>query len=299
MRFILSCLLVALFSAPVIAQENNENTITTQKVNRNIYMLSGKGGNIGLFIGKNNVLMIDDKFPEHTENITKKITELTPKPVKYLINTHYHFDHTGGNVNLGKSGAIIVAHKNIRERLSTDQFIKFFDVKMPATPTEGLPVITFTQDINFHLDNEDINVTHHPHAHTDGDAIIHFKNANIVHTGDIYFNGMYPFIDVNAGGSASGVIKAATDMLLLMDSTTKIIPGHGPISNIEEFKNYINMLKTIHNNIKKLVDEGKNLQQIVNAKPTRDFDEGINKGFISPEQFTEIMYNSITKDNKK
>ena len=184
------------------AQQNFEKVeIKTQKLTDSIYMLIGAGGNMGLSIGADGVFLIDDQFAPLTPKIEAAIKALTPKPVGFVINTHWHSDHTGGNVNLGKAGALIVAHDNVRKRLSSDQFIELLRAKEVPMAKEGLPVITFSQSVNFHLNGDDIAVFHVPNAHTDGDAIIHFRKANIVHMGDVFFNGFYPFIDFSSGGT--------------------------------------------------------------------------------------------------
>jgi glyoxylase-like metal-dependent hydrolase (beta-lactamase superfamily II) len=240
---ICSLIATALLSVSAFAQQNFDKVeIKAQKLSDSIYMLVGSGGNIGLSVGPAAVFMIDDQFAPLTPKIQEAIKAITPKPVTFVINTHWHFDHTGGDVNMGKSGAIIVAHDNVRKRLSSDQFIDFMRAKVDPTPKKGLPVVTFSQTMNFHLDGDDIAAFHVPNAHTDGDSIIHFKKANIVHMGDTFFNGFYPFIDYSSGGTPDGVIAATERVIALSDDQTKIIPGHGPLATKADLIVYRNML---------------------------------------------------------
>ena len=279
-------------------QQNHEKVrIETIRLGDNVAMLmGGAGGNLGVSYGEDGVFVIDDQFAPLTEKITAAIAVLNDKPVRFVINTHWHLDHVGGNENFGKAGAVIVAHENVRKRMNADQFIKAFDMHIPAASDAALPVITFTQDVTFHLNGDEIHVFHVPNAHTDGDAIIHFKKANVLHTGDLYFAGTYPFIDVESGGSINGLIEALTRLLPRLDKKTKIIPGHGPLSNKAELTAYIEMLATIRDRILRLIQDGKTLEEMAAAKPTADFDDTWGKGFLSPEQFTGIVYRDLARE---
>jgi glyoxylase-like metal-dependent hydrolase (beta-lactamase superfamily II) len=258
-------------------------------------MLVGSGGNIGLSVGPDAVFMIDDQYAPLTPKIEAAIKAITPKPVTFVINTHWHFDHTGGNVNMGKAGALIVAHDNVRKRLSSDQFIDFMRAKIDPTPKVGLPVVTFSQTMNFHLNGEDIAAFHVPNAHTDGDAIIHFKGANIVHMGDTFFNGFYPFIDYSSGGTPDGFIAASERVIAISDDQTKIIPGHGPLATKADLMVYRTMLVGTIGKIKALVKQGKTLEEIIAAKPTAEFDERWGKGFIPPARYIEMVMKGLPK----
>ncbi len=187
--------------------------IQTTQLTDNIYVLFGAGGNIGLSVGEDGAFLIDDQFAPLSEKITEAIATVTDKPVRFLLNTHYHFDHTGGNENFGESGTIIVAHKNVYERMTTEQVISFFDTTIPPAPEAALPVITFTDEMTFHWNDDDINIFHADVAHTDGDSIVYFPKANVVHMGDLFFNGMYPFIDIDAKGSLTGIIAGVARAL--------------------------------------------------------------------------------------
>ena len=288
---------LSLFTAgEVHAQQNFDKVeIKTQKLSDSVYMLIGAGGNMGLSIGADAVFLIDDQFAPLTPKIEAAIKALTPKPVGFVVNTHWHSDHTGGNVNLGKAGALIVAQDNVRKRLSSDQFIELLRAKEVPMAKEGLPVITFSQSVNFHLNGDHIAVFHVPNAHTDGDAIIHFRKANIVHMGDVFFNGFYPFIDFSSGGTPDGFIAAVEQVIAITDAQTKIIPGHGPLATKADLVIYRDMLVGTIGKIKALVKQGKTLEEIVATKPTTDFDERWGKGFIPPARYIEMVMKGLPK----
>ncbi len=296
MKFALFAL-AALFSLPAIAQPDrfDKVQIKTTQLTPNVYMLEGEGGNIGVSAGEDGVFVIDDQFAPLTPRILAAIKAITDKPVRFLINTHWHFDHTGGNENLGKAGVVIVAQDNVRKRLSTKTPIEFFKSDYGPSPSAALPVITFKETLTFHLNGDEATAIHVANAHTDGDAIIRFRNANVVHMGDTYFNGLYPFIDTGTGGSVKGVIAAADRTLAITDDTTKIIPGHGPLSSKAELRAYREMLVKVNARITTMVKAKKTLAQVIAAKPTAEFDAAWGKGFLKPEQFVEIAYTSATK----
>ena len=276
-------------------QEMQDVQIETIQVADGIYMLMGRGGNIGLSVGEDGAFIVDDQFAPLTEKIKAAIAEVTNKPVKFVINTHWHGDHTGGNENFGEAGALIVAHENVRKRMSVEQFLEAFDRTFPASPPGALPVITFTQVVTFHWNGETIRVVHVDPAHTDGDAIIHFANTNVVHMGDTYFNGMYPFIDVSTGGSLDGMIAAADRVLAHVNAATKIIPGHGPLSNMAELREYRDMLATAQGRIRTLISQGKTADEVVAAKPTSDLDAEWGGGFMEPDVWVRIVHSGMAK----
>ena len=280
----------------VVAQDRDFSDVEIKpvKVTENIYMLMGSGGNIGLAVGNDGTFMIDDQFAPLTEKILAAIKEITDKPVKFLINTHWHGDHVGGNENINGEGALLVAHENVRVRMSTEQFMKAFERTVPPSPEAALPEITFTNSMTFHFNGGDIHVFHVKNAHTDGDAIIHFRNQNVIHMGDTFFNGMYPFIDVSSGGSLRGMISAADKLLKIANDETKIIPGHGPLSNISELREYRDMLVIVHQTILPMVRQQKSREEIILAKPTADLDEKWGGGFMQPDIFVGIVYDSMT-----
>lgn len=278
---------------PAIAQDFSKVEIKTERLSPTTYVLFGGGGNIGVSVGEDALFLIDDQYAPLTPKILEALKALTDKPVKFLINTHFHSDHSGGNQNLGKAGAIIVAHDNVRKRLSTEQFIQAFNSRTPAQPKEALPVVTFSADTTFHLNGDEIFVFHVSKAHTDGDSIIHFRKSNVIHMGDNYFNGFYPFIDTSSGGHPDGMIAAHDRVLAMADDNTRIIPGHGPVSTKATLKAHRDMLATVWGRVQKLAREGKSLDEVLAAKPTADFDEKYGKGFFPAARFIEFLYSAL------
>ena len=290
--------LAMLFGMSAAAQSDrfDKVEIRTTKLTQNLYLLEGEGGNIGVSAGDDGVFVIDDQFARLTARILAAIKAISDKPVRFVINTHWHFDHTGGNENFGRAGAVIVAQDNVKKRLATKTAIEFFKSAYGPIAAAGLPVITFRDTVTFHLNGDEATAIHVPNAHTDGDSIIHFRAGNVVHMGDTYFNGLYPFIDTGTNGSVKGMIAAADRALAITDDTSRIIPGHGPLSNKAELKAYRDMLVKVHANVDALVKAGKTLAQVIAAKPTKDYDAKWGNGFLKPDQFAEIVYTSAAKN---
>jgi len=262
-------------------------------VEKGVYMLIGQGGNIGLCVGEDGAFVVDDQFAPLTEKIQGAIAKVTDQSVRFLVNTHWHGDHTGGNENFGKMGVVIVAHENVRRRMSVEQFMEAFGRSVPPSPPKALPIITFTDGVVFHLNGDEVRVFHVEHAHTDGDAVVYWMNANVVHTGDVYFNGTYPFIDISSGGSLEGTIEGANRVLELANDQTKIVPGHGALSNRAELVAYRDMLVTARNAIRNLLDQGKTIDEVVAAKPTKDLDAKWGQGFMKPDVWVKIVASSM------
>jgi len=281
---------------PALSQDFSKVEIRTTKLGESTYMMEGAGGNLGLSIGEDAVFLIDDQFAPLTERIQAAIAKLTSKPVRFVLNTHWHGDHTGGNENFGKSGAIVVAHENVRSRMSTEQFIELMKMTEKASPKAALPIVTFASSVTFHLNGDEIRVFHVPKAHTDGDAIVHFVKSDVVHMGDVYFNGMYPFIDTSSGGSIRGVISACDRALAIVGDATKVIPGHGPLSNKAELKAYRDMLVGVAERIGKLVAEGRKAEDIVAANPTAEFDGKWGAGFMKPPRFVQMVVMDLQRN---
>jgi cyclase len=277
-------------------QDFSKVEIKTIKLSETTYMMEGAGGNLGLSVGEDAVFLIDDQFAPLSEKISAAIAKLTSKPVRFVLNTHWHYYHVGGNENFGKGGAIIVAHENVRNRMSSEQFIEFFKQKIPASPRGALPVVTFAGSVSFHLNGDEMRVMHIPRAHTDGDAIVHFVKSDVIHMGDTYFNGMYPFIDTSSGGTVEGVIFACDTVLAIAGERTQIIPGHGPLSNKAELRSYREMLATVSGRIRQMIAEGKKLEDITASKVTADFDDKWGKGMIPGNKFTEMIAMNILKN---
>lgn len=274
--------------------QKKEVTIKTHKLTKQVYMLTGQGGNIGLFISDDAVFMVDDQFAPLTPKILAAIKTVTDKPVNYVLNTHWHGDHTGGNENMKKEGAVIVSHENVRKRMSVDQFVR--GTKRAASKKEALPIVTFTKDLSFHTGNEDILFFHVHNAHTDGDAIVYFPKNNVIHMGDTYFQGKFPFIDLESGGSIDGYITAIERVLLLANDTTKIIPGHRNISNKKELKAYHYMLNLIRSRIQAEILKQKTLNEVTTNKAiTMEYENTHGDWFINAEEFRATVYKSLKK----
>lgn len=272
--------------------------VTSLKVADGVYMLQGAGGNIGLSVGEDAAFLVDDQYAPLTPKIVAAVKAITDKPMRFVLNTHWHFDHTGGNENLGAAGALIVAHDNVRRRMSTEQFIEFFKMKFEPSPKVALPVVTFNDAVTFHINGDELHAFHVPPAHTDGDSVVHFRRADVIHTGDLFFNGFYPFIDVGAGGGIEGMIAAADRLLALAREGTKIIPGHGPLASRADLKAFRDMLAAVRDAIQPLVAAGRTLEQVTAAKPTAAQDAKWGGGFIKPDQFVGIVYQDLSRKKR-
>ena len=247
-------------------------------------------------MGEDAVFLVDDQYAPVTPRIKAAVAALTDKPVKFVLNTHWHGDHTGGNENLGSGGTLIVAHDNVRKRMSTEQFIAFFNDKVPPAPRVALPVVTFGENVTFHINGEEIHAFHVAPAHTDGDAVVHFRKSNVVHTGDLFFNGMYPFIDVDSGGSVSGMIAAADALMAtVVKDDTRIIPGHGPLATRADYKAFRDMLAAVRDAVGPLAKAGKTLEEVVAAKPTAALDARWGGGFMKPDSFVGLVYADLAR----
>lgn len=277
-------------------QNFDEVEIETVEVATGVHMLVGAGGNMAVASGEDGVFLIDDQFAPLTEKIQAAIGKISAQPVRFVFNTHYHGDHTGGNENLGKAGATIVAHDNVRQRMSLKQFSKTFNRETPPYPPDALPVVTFNDRVTFHLNGDTLATRHFPHAHTDGDAVIHFVDADVLHIGDLYFNGMYPYIDTSGGGSVNGLIEAIRAILPMAGSATKIIPGHGELSKRDELAAYLEMLEGVRAAVQARIEEGLDRDATLAAKPTSQWDEAWGQGFMKPDLFTGILFDSLSAD---
>ena len=270
-------------------------TVKVVPVAANVYMLEGMGGNIGLSVGKDDAFIIDDQYAPLSDKIKAAVATVTPKPVRFVINTHWHFDHVGGNEAMAGSGAIIFAHENTRRRMSAEQFIAAFNMKIPASPTAALPVITFSDTITFYTNDDTVRTFHVANAHTDGDAIIIFRKANVVHMGDTFFNGRYPLIDVSTGGSLVGMIRAVDQALAMTNADTRFIPGHGPLATRADLVRYRDMLVATRERVGKMIARHRTLKQVLDAKPLADLDAQWGSGNIKADQFLTIVYGSLTQ----
>lgn len=264
--------------------------IKVTKLTDTLYALYGAGGNIAVSVGNDGVYLIDDQYAPLSEKILAAIRKLSDKPIRFVINTHWHRDHTGGNENMGRAGATIVAHENVRKRMSTQQSIPAFNRVIKPSPPAALPQLTFGDAISLHLNGEHARIVHLPAAHTDGDSFIHFSDSNVIHTGDLFFNGFYPFIDAWSGGSINGVIEAVDKILGIANENTKIVPGHGPLATRADLVVYRDMLKTVRDRVVRAIADGKSAEALVKAGAFDDLEKTWGGGFLNTQKFITIVY---------
>ena len=273
-------------------QDFSKVEIKVQKVAGTVYMLQGAGGNIGASVGEDGIVVVDDEFLPLADKIEAALKGITDKPVKFILNTHWHGDHTGGNPHFGAK-APIIAQENVRKRLATGGQTRFGKVE-PAGKV-ALPVITFEEDVTVHLNGEDIRAIHFPNGHTDGDSVIFFPQANVVHMGDDFFNGgMFPFIDLDSGGSVQGMIAGGEKVLAEVPDDVKIIPGHGPLGTKDDLRKFITMLKETSAAVQAGINQHKTMEQLKNEKVLAKWD-AFGQSFIKTDVFVEILYDSLTK----
>ena len=285
------CALLAAISSVCFAQNAPEVTVRAEPVAPGVYVLYGSGGNIGVSVGADGVFLIDDQYAVMTPKITEALARISPQPPRFVLNTHWHGDHTGGNENLAAMGSVIVAHDQVRVRMSADQFSEFFQRKTPASPGSALPVVTFNDSLSLHVNGDELRGNYAPNAHTDGDVFIHFRKANVIHTGDLMFAGLYPFIDLDSGGSVNGLLAAVDRMLALADDKTRVIPGHGgEVTDRAGLVAYREMLAVTSQRVRDLVKAGKSVDEVLADKPNADYDAKLAWSFITTERYLRILY---------
>lgn len=268
--------------------------ITTTKLYDNMYLLqNGVGGNMALQTGPEGNILVDSNFSTVVAKIREAIAGVSHDAPDALINTHWHYDHSDGNEGLHAAGFSIFAHSKTRERMSSAQAIPFFHLVMPASPAAALPSITFDDALHAWHNGDSLDLVHFDAAHTDTDIYIHFHNANVLHVGDIWFNGMYPFFDEATGGNISGMVAASQKALAVADGNTKIIPGHGPLGSKAELIRYHDMLAAIHERVAALKAAGASEQEAVVKKPTAEFDAAWSKGLVNGDVFTGLVYRTL------
>lgn len=287
-----------LFSVPRAWAQGNDLskvTIRTEKLAEGVAMLQGAGGNIGVSYGEDGPILVDDQFAPLTSKIRSAVSALSPKPIQFVLNTHWHPDHVGGNENLGKGGVAIIAHENVRKRMSAGRAATELRGTVPPASKEALPVVTFTTDVTFHWNGDSIHVFHVDPAHTDGDAMVHWTRANVLHMGDVFFNGNYPFVDVSSGGSFLGYLAAVDRAMALVNDRTRIIPGHGPAGDRAALVKYREMLVGVRDAVQALVTAGKTADEAVAAKPLASWDAAWGGGFIKGDALTRTVFEELSR----
>jgi cyclase len=259
-----------ILAGQVEAQDDVE--ITTQKLSETLYVLFGDDGNVGVSAGPGGLFIIDDQSAKFSDQIRATIAAISDQPISYVINTHWHLDHAGGNSHFSKLGSVIIAHDNARIRLKSGGYIETHDLHVAPDPSYALPVITFNDTMSLHLNGEETLIVHLAPAHTDGDVFVWFKDSNVIHAGDVFLNGVYPLIDYSSGGTLEGSIAAADTLLALIDDQTRIIPGHGPVSNKADIQAFRDMCVALGERVAAMKKRGMSLEEVIRAAPTADFD---------------------------
>lgn len=275
------------------AQDFSKVEIKVTKVAGAVYMLEGSGGNIGVSVGPDGILIVDDQFAPLADKIKVALKTLGEGKLKFVLNTHWHGDHTGSNVVFGPE-APIIAHDNVRKRLATEQKSEVFKRTTPASPKEALPVITFDKSLSVHFNGEEIRVIHFPHGHTDGDSVIFFTGSNVVHLGDDFFAGRFPFVDLESGGTVQGLIKNLGEIIPKLPTGVKLIPGHGPISTVDDLKLYHRVIRETAEIVRKKMESGKTLAQI-KAEGLPEEWKTWGTGFIKTDMWIETIHRSLSK----
>ncbi|HYM62251.1 MAG TPA: MBL fold metallo-hydrolase [Thermoanaerobaculia bacterium] len=265
--------------------------VKAQKVAGTVYMLTGSGGNIGVSVGEDGIVIVDDQFAPLAPKIKEALKGITDKPIKFVLNTHYHGDHTGGNEVFGRE-APIIAQTNVRKRLASGSTA--LGNTTPPAPKAALPVVTFDDKVTVHLNGEDIRAIHYPNGHTDGDAVIFFTQSNVVHMGDDFFNGLYPFIDIDNGGSVKGMIAGVRKVLAAVPDDVKVIPGHGPLSDKAGLRAFVEMLEGTSAAVEKGIKEGQTVEQLKQAKVLANWDSW-SSGFINLDGFVAALYRDLSR----
>lgn len=293
MRRTLLLLITLLAATTVFAQDFSKVEVKATHVAGTVHMLTGAGGNIGVSVGEDGIVIVDDQYAPLAPKITTALRSITDKPVRFVLNTHYHRDHTGGNEIFGAT-APLVAHENVRNRLKSGT--KAMGRETPPASKGALPVLTFDRSVTIHLNGEDIRALHHPHGHTDGDSVILFPTSNVVHMGDLFFNGTFPFIDIENGGSVKGIIAAGKKVLETLPKNAKIIPGHGALADEAALRAYVKMLEETSATVAKAVAAGKTAEQMKSEKVLAAWDAW-GKGFISNDRFIDTIVADLKRSN--
>lgn len=295
-RLAASCLLLSLVLTSAASAQDRDLSrveVTSTPLRGGTYLLMGAGGNIVASVGDDGTFIVDDQFAPLTDKIRDALARIDDKPVRFVINTHWHGDHTGGNQHFGEAGAVIVAQDNVRKRMTAEQLKSAVGDGADKTNSASLPVVTFDQAVTLHLNGNDVRVVHVANAHTDGDALVKFEQANVLHMGDTFFNSGYPFIDTGSGGTIDGVLAALQSGLSMTDADTIVVPGHGERSDATGMTAYRDLLKGYRDRIAGLKADGRTLAEVIAAKPTAATDARLGGGFIKPAQFIEAIYTTL------
>ena len=277
-------------TAPVAAKPE----FRAQQVRPGLTVLLSTAGNVAVWSGPEGLVLVDDGLAGHTPQLLEAIARISRAPIRFVINTHWHPDHTGGNEALAKTGAVVIAHESVRERLSQLQVVEEYDIRIPAAPAIALPVITFGDAISLHLNGDQLMAVHIANAHSDGDVIVRWQDANVVHMGDLFYNGGYPFIDTANGGSLAGIVAALEGTLARSDAQTVVIPGHGPVATRAELVAYRDMLVAVGRKVREAVEAGRSIDEVLASRPTADFDDRYAKGAVNPERFVRALYRDLS-----
>jgi cyclase len=273
------------------AQDMSKVEVKATKVAGSVYMITGAGGNIGVSVGEDGIIIVDDQYAPVAPKIEAALKTLSDKPLRFILNTHYHPDHTGGNEHFGKT-APIVAQENVRKRLKEGTTTMFGP--MPAQPKGALPVVTFNDTLTLHLNGEDIRAVHYPGGHTDGDSVIWFTQSNVVHMGDNFFNGFFPVIDLDNGGGVRGMIRVVEKVAAMIPADTKVIPGHGPLGDRDSLRKFAEMLKATSDAVQAGITAGKTVEQLKTEKVLAPWEEW-GKGFIKTDRFVELLFRDLSR----
>ena len=291
-------LVIMLTTGVVHAQNTDFDTveIKTTQLAGNLYMLEGSGGNIGVSVGEDGVFLIDSQFAELTDKIINAVAAITDEPIRYVLNTHHHPDHTGGNENLAAHDVIILSHENARKYMAEGNFNVVTQRELPPLPESALPVISFNESLSLHINGENIRAFHVDPAHTDGDAFVYFPDANVIHVGDVFRTTSYPLVDAGANGSFRGIMAAYKRLIDLAGPGTKILPGHGVLSTREDVQQQLAMFETILNRVQGHIEEGRSLEEVIAATPTAEFDQRWGSGRVTGADITTVIYNELNSD---
>ncbi|MDG2107983.1 MAG: MBL fold metallo-hydrolase [Woeseiaceae bacterium] len=305
-KVLIFCCFAALSTAGLAQRDFSQVEITTHRLADNLYYLKGAGGNIGMLVGEDGVFLIDDQFAPLTEKILAAISAVTDQPVRFVFNTHHHGDHTGGNQNLGKAGAVIVAHENVRVLLikGIEGLLEEWahqrrsprgdiDQLLTADQRAGLPVLTYKDSVHFHLNGENIHAFYNGPGHTSGDSFVHFQNANVIHTGDVFRTTGYPFVDGKASGSFLGILASYEMLLEISNPDTVFLPGHGVPSGQDDIREQLEMLYTIRDRVKTGINDGLNLERIQSTNPTAEYDDRWAGGKVKGPDLVKVVYNEL------